>query len=228
MINVLIFNLLCGVFLTNVNYISDENRCLDQKDIKSILALGDSYTIGESVSESERWPVQLQKAISAENNQEIDLKIIATTGWRTDDLRNAVEEETLLEKYDLVTLLIGVNNQYQNKPMEEYPLEFEKCLQQAIGFARNVEDVIVVSIPDYAYTPFGQKKSPDKISKELDEYNATNKEISKKYGVNYVYITDITRRGLEEPGLVANDGLHPSGTCYKEFIPKIMNAINGE
>ena len=228
MINVLIFNLLCGVFLTNVNNVSKESMCLDQKEIKSILALGDSYTIGESVSESERWPVQLQKAISAENNQEIDLKIIATTGWRTDDLRSAVEEESLLEKYDLVTLLIGVNNQYQNKPMEEYPLEFEECLQQAIGYARNVEDVIVVSIPDYAYTPFGQKKSPDKISKELDEYNATNKEISKKYGVKYVYITDITRRGIEEPGLVANDGLHPSGTCYKEFIPRIISAINGE
>jgi len=196
-------------------------------NVKSILALGDSYTIGESVAESERWPEQLKAGLENELNKSIQLKTIAKTGWRTDELRGAVNEEGLDKTFDLVTLLIGVNNQYQGKPFMEYPTEFRLCLEQAISYAPSVKGVIVVSIPDYGFTPFGQKKDPDKISEEIDKYNDINRSISKEYGVKYVNITDITRNGLIDPQLVAEDGLHPSGSCYSQFIPRILNALKG-
>ena len=204
------------------------NMALAEEEIKTfqILSLGDSYTIGESVAENGRWPVQLKENIEAKNEVQTDLSIIAKTGWRTDDLRETVNGTELDDKYDLVTLLIGVNNQYQNKPIEYYPQEFRLCLEQAISFAKSRKDVVVISIPDYAFTPFGEKKNPEKISKEIDEYNAINKRISHEYGVKYVFITDITRRGLNEPELVANDGLHPSAKCYSLFVPRILEAID--
>jgi len=186
------------------------------------LALGDSYTIGESVPESERWPVQLSEALRKKGRDLEAPRIIATTGWRTDNLANAINIAKLKEEYGMVSLLIGVNNQYQGKPVAQFIKEFEELLQTAIRLAGGKEEnVFVVSIPDYGYTPFGKPKQ-EKISKELDEYNNISREITKKYDVKYFYITDISRKGFEDPALVAEDGLHPSGKQYGQWVDLIV------
>lgn len=188
------------------------------------LALGDSYTIGESVTENERWPVQLAEALRKKGKPIEGPKIIATTGWRTDNLQNAINIANLKEEYGLVSLLIGVNNQYQGKPIEQFKKEFEELLSTAIKLAGGKkENVFVVSIPDYGYTPFGKPKQ-EKISKELDEYNKLSRETTEKYGVKYFYITDISRKGFEDPALVASDGLHPSGKQYGLWVDAILKA----
>ena len=189
------------------------------------LALGDSYTIGESVAENDRWPIQLAEALRKKNRDIEAPRIIATTGWRTDNLANAINIARLKNEYDLVSLLIGVNNQYQGKPIAQFTKEFEELLNTAIKLAGGKkENVFVVSIPDYGYTPFGKSKQ-EQISKELDEYNRLTREIVKKYDIKYFYITDISRRGLSDPSLVAEDGLHPSGKQYKEWVELIVKGL---
>lgn len=186
------------------------------------LALGDSYTIGESVTEKERWPVQLAEALRKKGIAIEAPRIIATTGWRTDNLRNAVDIAKLKDEYGMVSLLIGVNNQYQGKPIETFTKEFEELLNTAIRLAGGKkENVFVVSIPDYGYTPFGKPKQ-EKISRELDQYNDISREIAEKYKVKYIYITDISRKGFEDPALVASDGLHPSGKQYGLWVDRII------
>ncbi|MEM9391357.1 MAG: SGNH/GDSL hydrolase family protein [Bacteroidota bacterium] len=190
----------------------------------SYLALGDSYTIGESVGEAMRWPVQLVDRL---NNANYDFKIaapkiIATTGWTTQELKAAITEEKPARDYDFVSLLIGVNNQYRKYPLSDYPSEFESLLKIAIEHAGgNKNKVIVVSIPDYGYTPFGQPRQSE-ISKGIDDYNSVNKRISKKYGVKYYNITPISRNGLKYTDLVADDKLHPSGKQYSLWVDFIL------
>lgn len=189
------------------------------------LALGDSYTIGESVKEEERWPEQLatelrKKGISIEKP-----RIIATTGWRTDQLKKAILEAELKPEWSLVTLLIGVNNQYQGRSAESYAPEFEELLTMAMQLAGGKkENVFVVSIPDYGFTPFGQPKQ-SQISKALDEFNATNKKLTEKVGVQYVPITDISRNGFNDPTLVADDKLHPSAKQYQLWVQRILELV---
>lgn len=186
------------------------------------LALGDSYTIGESVAESERWPVQLAKALTEKGTPVLKPKIIAVTGWRTDNLSNGINIARLKNEYDLVSLLICVNNQYQGKSAKEYAVEYEELLKKAIELAGDNKDrVFVVSIPDYGFTPFGQPKQ-EKITKELDEFNAINRRITEGYGIMYINITDISRKGLDDPNLVASDGLHPSGKQYTLWVERII------
>lgn len=187
---------------------------------RKFLALGDSYTIGESVTEAERWPNQLAAKLEIAQP-----RIIATTGWRTDNLKDAIEAANLKPEYDLVSLLIGVNNQYQGKPMAVFEREFEELLQTSIKLAQGKKkNVFVVSIPDYGYTPFGKAKQ-EKISTELDQYNASSKRIAAKYGVKYFYITEISRNGLNDPELVASDGLHPSGKMYAQWVEMIYKGL---
>jgi len=184
------------------------------------LALGDSYTIGESVAEMERWPNQLANELGI--NKPL---IIATTGWRTDNLANAITIAKLKEEYDLVSLLIGVNNQYQRKPIDKYALEFETLLNNSIRLAKGKkENVFVVSIPDYGFTPFGLK-TKEQISSEIDQYNEIAKKICDKLQVKYVNITDISRQGLNDPSLVAPDGLHPSGKMYALWVKRIAKVV---
>lgn len=188
------------------------------------LALGDSYTIGESVAESDRWPVLLANSI---NNGEYGFSIsipdmIATTGWTTQELKAAIDEQKPDKDYDLVSLLIGVNNQYRGYPLEEYPDQFHELLDLAIAHAAGDKNrVIVLSIPDYGFTPFGQPKQ-EKISKGIDEYNSINRRITEDRGVRYYNITDISRNGLTETSLVASDKLHPSGEQYKLWVDRII------
>lgn len=196
---------------------------MQAQEIK-FLALGDSYTIGESVPEAERWPEQWAVALRAKGIQVAKPRIIAVTGWRTDQLKKAIMDAKLKPEYGLVTLLIGVNNQYQGKSAESYAPEFEELLSTAIQLANGKkENVVVVSIPDYGYTPFGKPKQGT-ISPAIDRFNEVNKGLADKAGVAYVNITDLTRQGLEKPSYVAGDGLHPSGEMYGLWIDRLMKA----
>lgn len=192
------------------------------------LALGDSYTIGQSVPAQMRWPVQMLDSLELRGFEADTLRIIATTGWRTDNLINAIRNKDLeLENYNLVSLLIGVNNQYQNRPFSQYVTEFPALLDSAIRYAGgNSSKVFVVSIPDYAYTPFGQNQDPEEITMELDEYNAYNRSIAEAYGVTYFDITPISRMGLDIPAYVASDGLHPSGLQYTKWVELMLEYID--
>lgn len=188
----------------------------------SFLALGDSYTIGESVPQKERWPVQLANELRKRNIKCSDPKIIATTGWRTDQLKAAIEKANLKPEFTLVSLLIGVNNQYQGKTPESYAPEFEELLKMAITLAGgDASRVFVVSIPDYGYTPFGKSKQST-ITSDIDAYNGVNERITKRFGIAYFNITPISRKGFDDPGLVAADGLHPSGKMYKQWVELIL------
>ncbi len=201
----------------------------ESKDFK-YLALGDSYTIGESVCESCRFPVQLVNRYNEDSEDILSTKIIAHTGWRTDNLIDAIDRENPDADYDLVTLLIGVNNQYQSKSFSQYEKEFPELLNTAIQLAGgDASNVIVVSIPDYAYTPYGQGTSnPEKISQEIDNYNDFAQSNTEARNIIFLNITDITRRGLQEPDLVASDGLHPSTVAYKEFVDRLLPLIQNK
>ena len=189
------------------------------------LALGDSYTIGESVEVDKRWPVQLTKTLIANGKMIDEPVIIATTGWRTDDLKNAIVNARLKNEYDFVSLLIGVNNQFQGKSVDQYEIEFEDLLLSAITLAKGISgNVFVVSIPDYGYTPYGKARQIE-ISKAIDHFNEVNEKLSRKHGVKYFYITDISRRGLDQADLVAADGLHPSGKMYEVWVERISKAL---
>jgi len=206
-------------------------QSLEPQNPLRFLALGDSYTIGQSVPVNERWPVQLSDSLAARGILTDTLSIIATTGWRTDNLINAITNQDLQNRnYNFVSLLIGVNNQYQSMPFSQYATEFPALLDSAIRYADGDKShVFVVSIPDYAFTPFGQSTgNPLQISNELDEYNAFNRHIADSMEVKYFDITPISRLGIENPLYVANDGLHPSGIQYTEWVKLMLETIDEE
>jgi len=189
------------------------------------LALGDSYTKGEAVCDACKFPSQLQDSLQnyLNANEEISLKVIAQTGWTTTNLKSAIANENLIAEYDIVTLLIGVNNQYQNKPFSIYEQEFPELLNTAITLAKgDLNRVIVVSIPDYAYTLIGLGGNEDLISSQIDQYNLFAKNHTELQGVTFVNITDITRQGLVNPALVAYDNLHPSELAYTKFVERLL------
>lgn len=191
----------------------------------SYLALGDSYTIGESVSTTANFPYQLADSISKRRNAYESPVIIARTGWRTDQLIEAVESAHLKKEYDLVTLLIGVNNEFQGRTLSEYEREFTLLCKKSIELAGNKKKrVVVISIPDYGYTPYG-KANQKHISERIDLFNTTNKRISDSLELKYVNVTDISRKGLSEPDLVADDGLHPSAKMYGLWVKEILKKI---
>lgn len=181
-----------------------------------MLALGDSYTIGESVAESERWPHQLARSLSIANPE-----IIAKTGWTTDELNAAIDAADPRGTYQLVTLLIGVNNQYRDRDAEQYRTELAALIGRAIRFAGDdARRVIVVSIPDWGVTPFAATRDRARIATEIDRYNQVKREESQRAGVHFVDITAVSRR--DDSTLVAADGLHPSGAQYAEWAKLIL------
>jgi lysophospholipase L1-like esterase len=191
---------------------------------KSFLALGDSYTIGESVTAAERFPAQTVALLRTQGISVADPQYIARTGWTTADLQSAINQSTLQSKYDLVTLLIGVNDQYQGMDTAGYRTRFTQLLQKSIQLAaNNISHVFVLSIPDYGVTPFGGGSA--KISKEIDNFNAINKQVTLAFHVTYVDITTISRGAATDQTLTANDGLHPSGKQYNSWAMKLENTM---
>jgi lysophospholipase L1-like esterase len=192
-----------------------------------LLALGDSYTIGQSVGINERWPAQLAIALGKKGYNVAEVRYIAQTGWRTDDLAKAISSQQPLTGYNLVSLLIGVNNQYQGGSIQTYTPQFDDLLRTAISLAGNIpEHVFVLSIPDYAYTPFG--KGNMNISNQIDQFNVVNRMITGNFQVTYIDITPISRLGLAQPYLVASDGLHPSGAMYALWVDEIMKNVENQ
>ena len=184
------------------------------------LALGDSYTIGEAVDEAGRWPMQLARLLRQEGVLLGDPRIIATTGWTTDELDAAITAAEPLGQHDFVSLLIGVNNQYRGRDVEEYRTQFAALLWRAIGFAGNrPARALVLSIPDWGVTPFGAKSGRDaaQIARELDAYNLAAREACTQRGVAFVDITPASRDGGDAPAMLADDGLHPSTAMYARW-----------
>lgn len=196
------------------------------------LALGDSYTIGESVQPVERWPVQLAALLRAQGIKVDDPVIIATTGWTTDELWAGIDRADPQGRFDLVALLIGVNNQYRGRDQEEYRGQFAGLLQRAIDFAGGEPlRVFVLSIPDWGVTPFAEGRDRPAIAAAIDAFNAVNKEETARLGAYYVDVTPLSRRARDDPSLIADDGLHPSGKMYAEWarlaLPVARDALGG-
>lgn len=190
------------------------------------LALGDSYTIGEAVPQAQSFPYQLTSQLKLNNFKAADPLIIARTGWTTKDLKYAIQAANLNNTYTIVTLLIGVNNQYQNFDINTYRPDFVELLNTAIQFAGgNKRNVFVLSIPDYSATPFAASSMKDKIRDELNVYNNINKAESDKAGVNYLDITGISRTAATDPTLIAQDGLHPSALMYKLWVDQLAKQV---
>jgi lysophospholipase L1-like esterase len=195
--------------------------------IYSYLALGDSYTIGEGVPVYESFPYQTVQGLRKSGYLLYAAEIVAKTGWTTDELQAGISNSKLLPAYDLVSLLIGVNNQYRGRSLQEYTQQFEALLQQAIGFAGNeATHVFVLSIPDWGVTPFAKEKNSATIAHEIDSFNAVNRSFAEKYAVNYIDITPGTRLAANDPSLLAADQLHPSGKEYALWAAKLAAGMH--
>lgn len=189
------------------------------------LALGDSYSIGEAVAPQDSFPNQVA-AILQSDTAGFDTRIIARTGWTTDELESGIEaaqqDEPLRSSYDFVSLLIGVNNQYRGRSVENYKPAFEALLRKAIAFSGNRPDrVVVLSIPDWGVTPFAENRDRAQIAAEIDAYNASSKEITLRYHIHYIDITSWTREAAADLSLLTTDGLHPSAKEYKRWAEKV-------
>lgn len=198
----------------------------------SYLALGDSYTVGESVKQMESFPYQLSVSLNAMGIKVSSPVIIAKTGWTTSDLQSALNTSSLQPKFDIVTLLIGVNNQYRGNSPDVYREEFKKLLQRAIDLSGGKKDhVFILSIPDWGVTPFGLQsgRGQGNIASEIDLFNSINKEESLNMGLSYTDITPDSRKAGTDRELIASDGLHPSGKMYldwvKALLPKVKNIL---
>lgn len=190
------------------------------------LALGDSYTIGESVDYDLNFPSQTAALLRRSGLNIADPAIIAKTGWTTDELINAIANANLSEQFDIVSLLIGVNNQYHSYPIEKYREEFESLVKTALSLAGNLNSrVFVLSIPDWGVTPYAAGRDKYKIATEIDAYNAINKSIAEFYKVSYIDITPETRKASSNIFLLASDELHPSALAYTKWAIKLSEAI---
>jgi lysophospholipase L1-like esterase len=198
---------------------------------KNYLALGDSYTIGTSVATAERFPVQTTAMLISQGVQMNPAEIKAANGWTTYGLLTSLTNDPPSKSsYDFVSLLIGVNNQYQGRSLAEYSTQFTQLLNKAIAYAGGRKSrVFVLSIPDYSVTPFAQNSDTVRISDEIDQFNDINMQICQQTGVQYLYITDISREGRNDPSMQAGDGLHPSGKQYQRWsvllAPKMRAAL---
>jgi lysophospholipase L1-like esterase len=193
------------------------------------LALGDSYTIGEGVAENGRWPNQLATMLF-EKNIQTEVTLIARTGWSTDELWQGIQANPPQGTFDLVSLLIGVNNQYRGYDVIEYRGQFRFLLSKSIEYVGNDPNhVIVFSIPDWGVTPFASGRDREQIAKEIDAFNLVSREESEKAGVHFVDVTTISREAINDLSLIASDGLHPSGKMYSEWaklaLPEALKTL---
>ena len=224
------------VTLSNLMILDCKNQpnLKEDKDLFSepirYLALGDSYTIGESVAENDRWPIQLADSLRLRGLNVSEPYIIAKTGWTTDELQEGIDLANPKGPYDLVSLLIGVNNQYRGRTSQEYRIQFLQLLEQAILFANGkTKRVIVLSIPDWGVTPFAANRNQNQIATEIDQFNSINKEEANLKNVHYVDVTPFSREARSDLSLIASDGLHPSGKMYSGWVklalPKVFVAL---
>jgi lysophospholipase L1-like esterase len=191
-----------------------------------LLCLGDSYTIGESVPPAQNFPNQTVSLLNKDGYAFEDPEIVAKTGWTTDELQAAIEKHSFKDPYDLVTLLIGVNDQYRARTVEDYKPGFESLLKQAIQFVNGKADhVIVLSIPDWSVTPFAGDRDTKQIAIEIDNYNAANKAIAERYKAGYIDITPASREAANDRSLIASDGLHPSAKEYAKWSENLSLLI---
>jgi len=202
----------------------------NDKKIITYLALGDSYTIGEQVCLTDSFPYQaiqlLRKDERAKDLAFYAPEIVAKTGWTTDELSAAIDGYKTLDQYDIVSLLIGVNNQYRGRPLDNFETEFIALLEKAIGFsATGAAAVYVLSIPDWGVTPFAEGRDRNKIAMEIDDYNEVCERIAKKYKTNYIDITPSQREDAEDAEFVAGDGLHPSGKEYAKWAARFVELL---
>ena len=189
------------------------------------LALGDSYTIGEGVDPSQRWPVQLVDDLRTDGFNIEQARIIAKTGWTTDELMAAMDTTEFNPPYDMVSLLIGVNNQYRGRDTANYRKELGKLMDRAIELAGDdAKKVFIVSIPDWGVTPFAQQqgRNPGDIAEEIDAYNSIKMKMASRKGLDYINITNISREAINNPDYLADDGLHPSGKMYNAWVERIL------
>jgi lysophospholipase L1-like esterase len=198
--------------------------------LNRFLALGDSYTIGEGVPEHERWPNQLAERLRGRGYQ-VDVSILARTGWTTSELAEGMRAASLVGGYALVSLLIGVNNQYRGLGLDAYRAEFSSLLDWAVQLADGKpKRVTVLSIPDWGVTPFAEGRDRARVSVEIDAFNSVNREESAREGVHYVDVTALSRLALHDPSLLASDNLHPSGLMYSRWadlvLPEALAALN--
>jgi lysophospholipase L1-like esterase len=220
MLNGLYYSILSLLFLFMSTIESRAQQAL------SYLALGDSYTIGESLPLKDNFPYQTVDLLKQKGIQISEPVIVAKTGWTTDELMTAIEKQQLKGQFNFVSLLIGVNNQYRGRDIENYQKEFEQLLQKAIAFAGGTTNhVFVLSIPDWGATPFAEGRDRLKIANEIDQFNSVNKKISERFKVNYIEITAGTREASKDPSLVAEDKLHPSKKEYARWAEKLSQAI---
>lgn len=219
----LLLLIFCLILFSCSSTLDVRNNTEPEDPTYSYLALGDSYTIGESVVETQRWPVQLAEALRNRGLKMAAPKIIARTGWTTDDLSKAIDSELNVQRdFDLVSILIGVNNQYQGKPITEYEEQLRGIFRRAINHCSQREKgVFAVSIPDYGYTPFGAANQ-EEISAEIDRFNEVFKRVAEDFNVDFYNITPISREAAENPDLVASDGLHPSGLMYQYWVDQFV------
>jgi len=192
----------------------------------TILCLGDSYTIGESVLPAENFPNQTISLLRKDCYAFEDPEIVAKTGWTTDELQDAIDKHSFKDSYDFVTLLTGVNNQYRGRTVEDYRPGFESLLKQAIQFANGKADhVIVLSIPDWGVTPFARDRDTKQIALEIDNYNSVNKALAESHKVRYIDITPASREAISDRSLIAGDGLHPSAKEYAKWSESLSLLI---
>lgn len=202
------------------------NCTVKEKPSYSYLALGDSYTIGESVNENDRWPVQLSKKLNAIGIAFSAPEIIAKTGWTTDELKTGIDNQILNYPYDWVSLMIGVNNQYRNRPIENFKEDFETLIDLALSFnGNNKKRLFVLSIPDWGKMPFAKNRNQEQISREIDDFNQVIYEICALKEVLFIDITPLSRRVENHPEWIGSDGLHPSGLQYTEWVNEILTHI---
>lgn len=197
--------------------------CKDEIPKQTFLALGDSYTIGESVGQNERWPEQLTLELAEKSIALAPPTIIAKTGWTTDELQDGINQAPLDYPYDWVSLLIGVNNQYRGLDIETFKEEFENLLSQAIIFSGNKNaHVFVISIPDWGVMPFAKSQNQEKIATEIDDFNQAIYEICIHNNIRFVDITPISRQVSNHPEWIATDDLHPSGEQYAQWVKELL------
>ena len=198
--------------------------CYKEKEINQsnlrYLALGDSYTIGEGIEFEDNYPKQIVNQIFLIDS----VTVIAKTGWTTDELIDTLNN-LQLGKFDVVSLLIGVNNQFRGYQIDKYVMEFENLLIRAIDYSKDKKNVFVLSIPDYGVTPFGKVKGQERIYREINSYNNINRIMAEKYNVMYFDITEISRKAENDSSLLAEDRLHPSKKMYKMWIEKLKNEL---